>query len=65
MALQNRKYDAAFKQEALRLLTISGKSVRLVETELGITPGLLNKWEVCYRLDSNPLPRKNSISRLV
>ena len=51
MALQKRKYDAAFKQEALRLLTISGKSVRQVETELGITPGLLNKWKVRYRLE--------------
>lgn len=37
-----RKYDTAFKQEALRLLNISGKSVRQVEAELGITPGLLN-----------------------
>ena len=51
MALQKRKYDAAFKQEALRLLTISGKSVRQVETELGITPGLLNKWKGRYRLE--------------
>ena len=51
MALQKRKYDTAFKQEALRLLTISGKSVRQVETELGITPGLLNKWKMRYRLD--------------
>ena len=51
MALQKRKYDAAFKQEALRLLTISGKSVRQVETELGITPGLLNKWKLRYRLE--------------
>ena len=51
MALQKRKYDTAFKQEALRLLTISGKSVRQVETELGITPGLLNKWKMRYRLE--------------
>lgn len=51
MAMQKRKYDAAFKQEALRLLTISGKSVRQVEEELGITPGLLNKWKVRYRLE--------------
>jgi transposase len=51
MAMQKRKYDAAFKQEALRLLTISGKSVRQVETELGITPGLLNKWKMRYRLE--------------
>ncbi len=51
MAMQKRKYDGAFKQEALRLLTISGKSVRQVEAELGITPGLLNKWKMRYRLE--------------
>jgi transposase len=45
-----RKYDAAFKQDALRLLEISGKSVRQIEAELGITSGLLNKWKVRYRL---------------
>jgi len=50
MARQKRNYDAAFKQEALRLLEISGKSVRQIEDELGITPGLLNKWKVRYRL---------------
>ena len=50
MAGTKQKYDAAFKQEALRLLEISGKSVRQVEDELGITPGLLNKWKVRYRL---------------
>ena len=51
MATSKRKYDRAFKQEALRLLEISGKSVRQVETELGITPGLLNKWKLRYRLE--------------
>ena len=51
MAAQKRKYDRAFKQEALRLLAISGKSVRQIETELGITPGLLNKWKLRYRLE--------------
>lgn len=51
MVVQKRKYDAAFKQEALRLLTVSGKSVRQVEAELGITPGLLNKWKLRYRLE--------------
>ena len=50
MAGTKRKYDAVFKQEALRLLESSGKSVRQVEDELGITPGLLNKWKARYRL---------------
>jgi transposase len=50
MAAQKRKYDAVFKQEALRLLEVSGKTVRQIEDELGITPGLLNKWKVRYHL---------------
>jgi|SRR5690606_34481415 transposase len=50
MAVQKRKYNQAFKQEALRLLAVSGRSVRQIEDELGITPGLLNKWKVRYRL---------------
>ena len=50
MGSQKRKYDEAFKQEALGLLAHSGKSVRQIEVELGITPGLLNKWKRRYQL---------------
>lgn len=50
MGTQKRQYDAGFKQEALRLLETSGKSVREIEDELGITPGLLHKWKVRYQL---------------
>lgn len=50
MAVQKRKYAVTFKQEALRLLAMSGKSVRQIEDELGITPGLLNKWKQRYQL---------------
>ena len=50
MAARKRKYEASFKEEALRLLNVSGKSVRQIEDELGITPGLLNKWKLRYKL---------------
>ena len=50
MAGQKRQYAVTFKQEALRLLEVSGKSVRQIEAELGITPGLLNKWKQRYQL---------------
>jgi transposase len=50
MAVKKRKYEAAFKQEALRLLAISGKRMRQIEDKLGITPGLLNKWKQRYQL---------------
>lgn len=49
MAGQKRQYPLAFKQEALRLLEVSGKSVRQIENELGITPGLLSKWKRRYQ----------------
>lgn len=50
MAIQKRHYDLSFKQEALRLLETSGKSVREIEEGLGITAGLLHKWKVRYQL---------------
>lgn len=50
MGKQKRHYETQFKQEALRLLANSGKSVRQIEAELGITPGLLNKWKRRYQL---------------
>ena len=45
MAAQKLKYELVFKQEALQLLEVSGKSVRQIEDDLGITPGLMNKWK--------------------
>ena len=44
MGRENRSYSKEFKLEAIRLYETSGKSVRQVEEELGITKGLLNKW---------------------
>lgn len=52
MANQKRKYMVEFKQAALRFVEVSVKSVRQVETDLGITPGLLRKWKVRYQLNS-------------
>lgn len=49
MGRTNRKYDKPFKLEAIRLQEMSGKSASQIETELGITSGLLNKWRVRYR----------------
>ena len=48
MNMKRRIYTAEFRQEALRLLERSGKSVAEVEQELGITPGLLYKWHRRY-----------------
>ncbi|MCP4208905.1 MAG: IS3 family transposase [Shimia sp.] len=44
MANTRRRYGREFKREAIRLYKTSGKSMRQIEIDLGITPGLLNKW---------------------
>lgn len=44
-----RKYTAEFKQEALRLLETSGKSMSELERELGIRPGVLWRWRKQYK----------------
>jgi transposase len=46
-----RVYEEAFKREALRLLETSGKAVAELERDLGITPGLLNKWRGRYQIN--------------
>ena len=44
-----RRYTREFKLEAIRLYETSGKSVRQVESDLGITAGLLNKWRAQHQ----------------
>lgn len=44
MKKQKREYSEAFKEQAISLLRSSGRSAADVERELGITPGLLSRW---------------------
>jgi len=44
MGKKNRYYPPEFKREALELLATTGRSMAQLETELGITPGLLRQW---------------------
>jgi len=44
MNKKNRQYPDEFKEQAIRLLRSSGRSVADVERELGITLGLLSRW---------------------
>ena len=48
MKQKRRVYTEEFRHEALRLLSSSGKGVGEIERELGITPGLLYKWQARY-----------------
>ena len=45
MTRQKRIYLPEFKQEAILLWKSSGKSASAIETELGITQGLLSRWK--------------------
>jgi transposase len=50
MAEKNRRtYPEAFKLEALALLESSSKSAGQIEEDLGITRGLLLKWQTRYQ----------------
>ncbi len=45
-----RTYTDEFKREALALLKSSGKSAAQLERELGITAGMLLKWQEQYQI---------------
>ncbi len=44
MKKQKRHYSETFKEEAINLLRSSGRSAADIERELGITLGLLSRW---------------------
>jgi transposase len=46
---EKRRYTREFKIEAVRLYEASGKSMRAIEQELGVTPYLLSKWVQQFR----------------
>jgi len=47
---KRRTYPEAFKLEALALLESSSKSAGQIEEDLGITRGLLLKWQTRYQV---------------
>lgn len=44
MKKQKREYPDTFKEQAISLLRSSNRSAAEIERELGITPGLLSRW---------------------
>ena len=48
-----KQYSEAFKREALRLLSTSGKTVGEIERELGLSHGLLRYWKKRFQLPEN------------
>jgi transposase len=45
MTTKRRTYTDEFKREAVRLWETTDRSAATVEAELGISPGLRNKWK--------------------
>ena len=50
----NRKYDAEFKLRAVKEVVENNRSIREVETNLGITHGVLKGWVQKHRDQQNP-----------
>ena len=60
---EKRQYTREFKLEAVRLYEASGKSMRVIEQELGITPFLLSKWVQQFRTqEAAAFPGKGKLS---
>lgn len=52
MGEKRRKYDRAFKYEAVKLVTEGGRSVAEAARNLGIHENLLHKWKKQYEEDT-------------
>jgi transposase len=50
---ERKQYSEAFKREALRLLSTSGKTVADVERELGLSHGLLRYWKKRFQVSES------------
>jgi transposase len=55
-----KQYTDEFKKEAIHLLETSGKTVTEIERDLGISHGLLRKWQKRFRV--NPTTSKLELS---
>lgn len=51
----NRKYDAEFKAEAVKLVVEEKRTIREVESSLGITHGVLKGWVQKHRDQQDPV----------
>ncbi|GAB5493980.1 MAG: transposase [Phototrophicaceae bacterium] len=57
-----KQYTDDFKKEAIHLLETSGKTVTQIERDLGISHGLLRKWQ--KRFQVNPKTSKLELSEV-
>ena len=52
---KHRKFTSEQKAEAVKIVGQSGKPVRQVALELGLTPSALSRWVKQSEIDQNPL----------
>ena len=60
--MPGRTYSDEFKKEAVRLLETSGKPKIAIEQELGITHGLLGRWQKRFQI--NPMTDELELSEI-
>lgn len=49
--MPGKKYSDEFKKEAVRLLESTGKAKTSIEKELGISHGLLGRWQKRFQIN--------------
>lgn len=57
-----KKYSDEFKKEAVRLLESTGKAKTSIEKELGISHGLLGRWQKRFQI--NPATDKLELNEV-
>jgi transposase len=60
--MPGKKYSDDFKKEAVRLLESTGKPKTTIEKELGISHGLLGRWQKRFQI--NPVTGKLELSEV-
>lgn len=53
MKKKRGRYSNEFKQEVLRMVETTDKSISELERDLGLTYGLIRKWMQRYRIDED------------
>ena len=65
MSNKRTRYSEEFKKNTLQLLATSGKSKLELETDLGLSHGLLYKWEQRYQVNpSNETLERSDVEQL-
>lgn len=59
-----RKYDEAFKQQAVALVQTSGRSLKEVAAELGVSHWNLRDWREIYGVRSTPAQLQEQLERM-